>query len=93
MYNQFYGFNETPFNMTPNPRFFFSSKKHREALDSLVYAISERKGFVVITGEIGSGKTTVCRALLNRLDAKTQSALVTNTHLSGKDLLAVILED
>ncbi len=93
MYNHFYGFQESPFNMTPNPRFFFSSDKHAEALDSLVYAISERKGFVVITGEIGSGKTTVCRTLLNRLDAKTQTALVTNTHLSGKDLLSVILED
>ena len=93
MYNHFYGFQESPFNMTPNPRFFFSSDKHAEALDSLVYAISDRKGFVVITGEIGSGKTTVCRTLLNRLDAKTQTALVTNTHLSGKDLLSVILED
>ena len=93
MYNHFYGFSESPFNMTPNPRFFFSSIKHTEALDSLVYAISERKGFVVITGEIGSGKTTVCRALLNRLDSKTETALVTNTHISGKDLLSVILED
>ncbi len=93
MYNRFYGFSETPFNMTPNPRFFFSSGKHQEALDSLVYAITERKGFVVITGEIGSGKTTVCRALLNRLDSKTQTALITNTHLSSKDLLSVILED
>lgn len=93
MYNRFYGFSESPFNMTPNPRFFFSSPKHLEALDSLAYAISERKGFVVVTGEIGSGKTTVCRALLNRLDSKTQTALITNTHLSGKDLLSVILED
>lgn len=93
MYNHFFGFTETPFNLTPNPRFFFSSAKHVEALDSLVYAISERKGFMVITGEIGSGKTTVCRALLSRLDAKTQTALITNTHLNGKDLLAVALED
>lgn len=93
MYNNFYGFHEAPFNMTPNPRFFFSSAKHAEALDSLVYAISERKGFVVITGEIGSGKTTVCRALLNRLNAKTEVALITNTHLSGKDLLETVLED
>lgn len=93
MYNNYYGFSELPFNMTPNPRFFYSSAKHTEALNSLVYAINQRKGFVVITGEIGSGKTTVCRSLLNKLDAKTQTALVTNTHLSGKDLLAVILED
>ncbi|MBF0503873.1 MAG: AAA family ATPase [Candidatus Omnitrophica bacterium] len=93
MYNQFYGFKESPFNLTPNSRFFFASHKHTEALDSLVYAINQRKGFVVITGEIGSGKTTVCRTLLNRLDRHTQVALITNTHLSSKDLLMTVLED
>jgi general secretion pathway protein A len=93
MYNKFYGFTESPFNLTPNSRFFFASHKHTEALDSLIYAIDQRKGFVVITGEIGSGKTTVCRTLLNKLDRHTQIALVTNTHLSGKDLLMTILEE
>jgi len=93
MYNQFYGFKESPFNLTPNSRFFFSSQKHTEALDSLVYAINERKGFVVITGEIGSGKTTVCRTLLSRLDRHTHVALITNTHLNSKDLLMMVLED
>ena len=93
MYNNFYNFKETPFNLTPNSRFFFSSDKHTEALDSLVYAINQRKGFVVITGEIGSGKTTVCRTLLNKLDKHTKVALVTNTHLSSKDLLITIMED
>lgn len=93
MYNSFYGFKESPFTMTPNSRFFFQSAKHAEALDSLLYAITERKGFVVITGEIGSGKTTVCRTLLNKIDSRVQTALVTNTHLSGKDLLETILDD
>ena len=93
MYNKFYGFKESPFNLTPNSRFFFASHKHTEALDSLIYAIDQRKGFVVITGEIGSGKTTVCRTLLNKLDRHTQIALVTNTHLSSKDLLMMILEE
>ena len=93
MYHKFYGFTESPFNMTPNSRFFYESAKHTEALSTLVYAIQERKGFVVITGEIGSGKTTVCRALLNQLDAKTQSALITNTYISGRDLLASVLEE
>ena len=93
MYEHFYGFKEPPFNLTPNSRFFYSSPKHLEAIDSLYYAIIERKGFAVITGEIGCGKTTVCRALLNRLDTKVKTALVTNSHLSGRDLLAVILED
>jgi len=93
MYNKFFGFQESPFNITPNSRFFFESTRHREALSTMVYAVQQRKGFVVITGDIGSGKTTVCRALLNQLDAQTEVALITNTHLSGKDLLYSILED
>ncbi len=93
MYHKFYGFQEAPFNMTPSSRFFYESNKHLEALSTLIYAIESRKGFVVITGEIGSGKTTVCRTLLNKLDAKTQTALITNTYISGKDLLCAILED
>src|SRR3990167_3168100 len=93
MYFKYFGFNEPPFNMTPNSRFFFESLKHTEALSTLIYAIEQRKGFVVITGEIGSGKTTVCRALLNQLNAKTETALITNTHLSAKDLLCTILDD
>ncbi len=93
MYLKYYGFNEAPFNMTPNSRFFYQSAKHTEALSSLLFAIEQRKGFVVITGEIGSGKTTVCRTLLNKLNGRTQVALITNTHISGKDLLSTILEE
>lgn len=93
MYHQFYGFEEPPFNLTPNSKYFFSSTKHVEALSTLQYAIEERKGFVVVSGDIGSGKTTVCRTLLNRLDPNTKTALITNTRLSGKDLLMTILED
>ena len=93
MYNAYYKFKESPFNLTPNSRFFYESERHTEALSTLYYAIEQRKGFVVITGDIGSGKTTVCRALINKLSANTQVALVTNTHLSGKDLLVSILDD
>ncbi len=93
MYNKFYGFIESPFNLTPNPRFFFQSARHTEALSTLIYAIQQRKGFVVITGEIGSGKTTVCRTLLNQLDTHTETALITNTHISARDLLCTVLED
>lgn len=93
MYQKHYGFQELPFTMTPNSRFFYASAKHAEALSTLVYAIEQRKGFVVITGDIGSGKTTVCRALLNQLSSQTETALITNTHISGKDLLCTILED
>ena len=93
MYYSYYGFKEPPFNLTPNSKFFFSSTKHNEALSTLVYAIKERKGFVVITGDIGSGKTTVCRTLLNQLDPQTKTALIMHTNMSGKDLLMAILED
>ncbi|MCK5580767.1 MAG: AAA family ATPase [Candidatus Omnitrophica bacterium] len=93
MYNKFYGFEEYPFSMTPNSRFFFESSKHAEALSTLLYAIEQRKGFVVITGDIGSGKTMVCRTLLNQLDSQTETALITNTYISGKDLLCSIMDD
>jgi general secretion pathway protein A len=93
MYKKFYGFSEKPFNTTPDSKFFFPSSKHSEALNSLVYAITERKGFVVITGEIGAGKTTVSRTLLNKLDLETKVALITNTHLTCKELIAQILEE
>lgn len=93
MYYAYYGFKEPPFNLTPNSKFFFESSKHTEALSTLLYAINERKGFVVLTGDIGSGKTTVCRTLLHRLDKKVKTALITNTRLGGRDLLMTILED
>lgn len=93
MYQKFYGFTDKPFNMTPDSRFFYSSAKHEEALNCLLLAISERNGFVVITGEIGSGKTTVCRTLINKLDQTTKIALILNTHLGKKELLTTILED
>jgi general secretion pathway protein A len=79
--------------MTPDSNFFYASSKHEEALNRLLVAISEKSGFAVITGEIGSGKTTVCRALLNKLDPTTKIALVLNTHLGKKELLTTILED
>ncbi len=93
MYEKFYGLSTKPFNMTPDSKFFFSSSRHEEALNRLLVAISEKSGFAVITGEIGSGKTTVCRTLLNRLDPTTKIALVLNTHLGKKELLTTILED
>jgi general secretion pathway protein A len=93
MYEKFYGFNTRPFNMTPDSDFFFASSKHEEAMNRLLLAISERNGFAVVTGDIGSGKTTICRTLLNKLDHTTRVALVLNTHLGKKELLTTILED
>jgi len=93
MYFEYFEFKEPPFNLTPNSKFFFEGDKHKEALNSLFYAINQRKGFIVVTGEIGSGKTTVSRALINKLDKNTEVALITNTHLNSKDLLMSLLED
>ena len=93
MYEKFYEFKEKPFNTTPDSKFFFPSDKHTEALSRLIYAINERKGFIVITGEIGVGKTTVCRTLLNRLDVNTKVATITNTHLTCKELITEILDE
>ena len=93
MYEKFYAFSEKPFNTTPDSRFFFPSTKHQEALNSLIYAINERKGFVVITGEIGAGKTTVCRTLMNKLNINTRVAIITNTHLTCKELITEILDE
>src|SRR3989338_3630548 len=93
MYENYYGLKDKPFNMTPDSAFFFPSSKHEEALNRLLLAISERNGFAVVTGEIGSGKTTVCRTLLIRLDPVTKVALILNTHLGKKELITTILDD
>jgi len=93
MYESFYGFRENPFGMTPNPHFLFPSKKHEEALAHLVYGITQRKGFVAVTGEVGAGKTTLCRVLLDRLPEDHASALILNPSLSATELLRDILKD
>ncbi len=93
MYKQFYGFSDKPFNTSPDPRFFYSSSRHNEVLSGLWYAIEERKGFVVIMGDIGAGKTTVCRTLMSKLPKNTKVALITNTHLTPRELIAEVLEE
>ncbi|MBN1593788.1 MAG: AAA family ATPase [Candidatus Coatesbacteria bacterium] len=94
MYLNFFNLDELPFNLTPDPKFFFMSKAHHEAVEHLEFGISHRKGFVVITGEVGSGKTTVCRAFLSRMDSeKTKTALILNPILSPLELLQSINED
>ncbi|MFH1857052.1 MAG: AAA family ATPase [Candidatus Omnitrophota bacterium] len=96
MYLEFYGLKETPFNVTPDPSFLFFSKKHKEAFDYFIYGINERKGFLEITGEIGSGKTTLCRALLNHFEHKNppvKTAYILNPVLSGVQLLRSIIEE
>lgn len=93
MYEHFFGLREKPFNVTADPAFLFLSHRHKEALSHLVYGINERKGFLEITGEIGAGKTTLCKALLNSLDRDTKTALILNPDLSKFQLLKAILQD
>ncbi len=93
MYESFFGLKEKPFRMTPDTRYFYPSPKHVDALNHMVYAIEERRGFVVITGEIGAGKTTLSRVLFQKLDPRTRTAIVRNTHLSAKDLIAATLDE
>src|SRR3954471_2484302 len=87
MYHQFYGFSEAPFDITPNPRFLFYSPKHREAFNHLLYGIRERKGFIQLTGEVGAGKTTICRSMLEQLGAGWETALILNPMLDADGLV------
>ncbi len=88
MYLDFHGFREKPFNLTPDPRFVFLSKKHKEAFAHLLYGINHRVGFIALTGEVGSGKTTVLRTLLSQLDTDHyRIALIFNPCLSTTELL------
>lgn len=93
MYNEFYSLKENPFNITSDPAFFFPSTRHEEAFNHLSYGINSRKGIIVITGEIGTGKTTLCRMLLNRLGDKVKSALILNPSFSDIQLLQMITND
>jgi len=90
VYLEFYGLKLSPFDITPNPRFLFHSTKHREAFNHLHYGIRERKGFVQLTGEVGAGKTTLCRALLEKLDGNFSTALILNPVMSGDELMKAI---
>lgn len=90
MYQSFYGLDEKPFNLTPDPKYLFLSDNHREAFAHLLYGIKNRSGFVMVTGEIGTGKTTICRTLLNQLDDETEVAFIFNTSLSPLELIKKI---
>lgn len=93
VYLSFYGLNEKPFSLTPDTKFLYLSKNHQDALNHLVYGIREKEGFVVLTGDVGTGKTTIVRALLERLGEDTSNALILNPMLEGEDLLRAILEE
>jgi len=89
----FYGFDEKPFSLSTDPRFFFHSTPHDAVSQQLLTSVRKREGLVVLTGEIGSGKTTLCRTVIEQLDRRTLTSLVTDPFVSGEDLLKTILLD
>src|SRR5215475_14177648 len=89
----FFGFREPPFNPTPDPRFLHLTPAHHEALAQLLHGVSGRKGFILLTGEVGTGKTTLLQHLVQRLDERTAVAFITNTMLGFEGLLEYMLED
>ena len=93
LYQEYFGFREAPFNISPDPSFLYLSASHREALAQLSYGIRGRKGFIVLTGEVGTGKTTLIRALFNDLGSSTHTALIFNSIISPKDLMRYLCEE
>jgi len=90
MYTDFFGLHEKPFELSPDPRYLFLSASHREVLGHLIYGIEQGEGFIAITGEVGTGKTTLCRTLLERLGSDCEVAFLFNPHLAPVDLLKSI---
>ncbi len=94
MYQSYYGFAEMPFHITPDPKFLYLSATHQEALQHLKYGVREKKGFIVLVGEVGCGKTTLCRKFLNELDpAHYDTALVLNPRVTETQMLKAILTE
>ena len=93
MYKNFFGFNERPFKLVPNPAYLFLSRSHEEALAHLTYAVVQGEGFMEITGEVGTGKTTLCRAFLEHLDDNTKTAYIFNPNLNSFELLKAINDE
>lgn len=93
MYEEHFGLKEAPFNITPDPRYIFFSKKHLEAFSNLLYGIENRKGFIAITGEVGAGKTTLGRVLLEELKGRAKTSVILNPNLSNSELLLSIVQD
>jgi general secretion pathway protein A len=93
MYTRFFGLNEKPFTITPDPRYLFMSERHGEGLAHLVYGVTESGGFIQLTGEVGTGKTTLVRTLLGQIPAEVDIALILNPQLTAVEFLASICEE
>lgn len=93
MYYEFFGFREPPFSIAPDPRYLYLSERHKEALAHLMYGVQGQGGFIVITGEVGTGKTTVCRCFIENVPENVDIALVLNPRLSARELLSSICDE
>ena len=93
MYEEFFNLKTKPFDLVPNPDFLFLGRPHRKALTYLRYGIKEKTGFILLTGEVGSGKTTIIRNLIKELNGKVRLSKVFNTKVSSEQLIAMINED
>ena len=93
MYKEYFGLKENPFSIAPDPHYFYMSEGHREALAHLVYGVNSDGGFILLTGEVGTGKTTVCRCLLEQLPENTEIAFILNPKLTVEELLAAICDE
>ena len=93
MYQEFFGLHEKPFSIAPDPRYLYMTEQHREALAHLLFGVGDEGGFILLTGEVGTGKTTICRSLLNRLPDNTDVAFIVNPRLSVDELLQSICDD
>jgi general secretion pathway protein A len=93
MYTTYFGLTEAPFSMTPDPRYLYMSERHREALAHLLYGVGQGGGFVQLTGEVGTGKTTLCRCLLEQLPPRVDVALILNPRLTDIELLAAVCDE
>ena len=93
MYDEFFGLKETPFSIAPDPRFLYMSERHREALAHLLYGIGTDGGFVLLSGEVGTGKTTIARCLLDQVPGNANIAMVLNPKVIAGELLATICDE
>ena len=93
MYTQFFGLTEKPFSITPDPRYLYMSRRHADALAHLIYGISQSGGFIQLTGEVGTGKTTLVRSLLEQLPEEADVALILNPELTTQEFLTTIAEE
>lgn len=93
MYKKFYGLTDKPFLLIPNPQFLYRSKKHQNALTYLEYGLTEGSGFILLTGDIGSGKTTIVRHILNRIEEDIEVALISNTNVDSGELINLVLHE